>query len=44
VAAEVVGRLSPDVIREVAWEVVPELAEVLLRRVIEERGPGSDRS
>jgi CheY-like chemotaxis protein len=44
VASEVVRLLSPDIIREVAWEVVPELAEVLLRRVIEERGPGSDRS
>jgi CheY-like chemotaxis protein len=33
----VVRRMSSDVIREVAWEVVPELSEVLVRRVIEEQ-------
>jgi CheY-like chemotaxis protein len=32
----VVRRISPDVIREVAWEVVPELSEILIRRVLEE--------
>jgi CheY-like chemotaxis protein len=32
----VVRRMSPDVIREVAWEVVPELSEVIIRRSIEE--------
>ncbi len=33
----VVRRMSSDVIREVAWEVVPELSEVLIRRSLEER-------
>ena len=33
----VVRRMSPDVIREVAWEVVPDLSEALIRRSIEER-------
>lgn len=33
----VVRRMSADVIREVAWEVVPELSEVLIRRSLEER-------
>jgi CheY-like chemotaxis protein len=37
VADQVVRRMSPDIIREVAWEVVPELSEVLIRRVIDER-------
>jgi CheY-like chemotaxis protein len=33
----VVRRMSADVVREVAWEVVPELSEVIIRRTIEER-------
>ena len=33
----VVKRISPDVIREVAWEVVPELSENIIRRTIEEQ-------
>jgi CheY-like chemotaxis protein len=33
----VVRRMSTDVVREVAWEVVPELSEVIIRRTIEER-------
>jgi CheY-like chemotaxis protein len=33
----VVRRMSTDVVREVAWEVVPELSEVIIRRMIEER-------
>jgi CheY-like chemotaxis protein len=33
----VVRRMSADVIREVAWEVVPELSEVLIRRFLEEQ-------
>jgi CheY-like chemotaxis protein len=37
VVEKVVQRMSPDVIREVAWEVVPELSELLIRRVIEEQ-------
>jgi DNA-binding response OmpR family regulator len=34
---KVIRRMSTDVVREVAWEVVPELSEILIRRVIEER-------
>jgi CheY-like chemotaxis protein len=37
VADRVIRQMSPDIIREVAWEVVPELSEVLIRRVIEEQ-------
>jgi CheY-like chemotaxis protein len=33
----VVRRMTPDVVREVAWEVVPELSEVIIRRTLEER-------
>ncbi len=33
----VVRRISADAIREVAWEVVPELSESILRRTIEEQ-------
>lgn len=36
VVDRVMRQMSQDVIREVAWEVVPELSEVLLRRYIEE--------
>lgn len=32
----VVRRMSADVVREVAWEVVPELSEVIIRRTLEE--------
>jgi CheY-like chemotaxis protein len=37
VADRVVRQMSPDIIRDVAWEVVPELSEILIRRVIEEQ-------
>ncbi len=33
----VVRRISPDIIREIAWEVVPDLSEIIIRQVIEER-------
>ncbi len=33
----VVRQLSADVIREVAWEVVPELSELIIRRSLEEQ-------
>jgi CheY-like chemotaxis protein len=33
----VVRRMTADVVREVAWEVVPELSEVIIRRTLEER-------
>jgi CheY-like chemotaxis protein len=35
---KVVKQMSKDVVREVAWEVVPELSEVIIRRSLEERG------
>ncbi len=34
----VVRRMSPDVIREVAWEVIPELAEIMIRQMLNEKG------
>ncbi len=34
----VVRRMSPDVIRDVAWEVIPELAEIIIRQIINEKG------
>lgn len=37
IVERVVRRMSPDAIREVAWEVVPELSEAIIRRSIEER-------
>ncbi len=33
----VVRRMSSDVIREVAWDVVPDLSEIIIRRVLDER-------
>jgi CheY-like chemotaxis protein len=37
IVERVVRRMSTDVVREVAWEVVPELSEVIIRRTLEER-------
>jgi CheY-like chemotaxis protein len=37
IVERVMQRISADVIREVAWEVVPELSENIIRRTIEER-------
>jgi CheY-like chemotaxis protein len=34
---KVVKQMSKDVVREVAWEVVPELSEVIIKRSLEER-------
>jgi hypothetical protein len=41
IAARVVGKLSDRVVREIAWDVVPDLAERAVKRRIEEleRGP-----
>jgi CheY-like chemotaxis protein len=33
---KVVEKMSTDIISEIAWEVVPELSEILIRRAIEE--------
>ncbi|NWG14229.1 MAG: response regulator transcription factor [Acidobacteria bacterium] len=40
IAQRVIRQMSPDVIREVAWEVVPDLAEIIIRQYLEERGIG----
>jgi CheY-like chemotaxis protein len=37
IVERVVRRMSADVVREVAWEVVPELSEVIIRRTIQEQ-------
>ena len=39
----VVRRLSPDIVREVAWEVVPELSEMLIRKKINDGDIGLPR-
>jgi len=38
IVERVMRQLSPAVIREVAWEVVPEMAEVIIRQVLKEQG------
>ncbi len=40
IAERVVRQMSPDVIREVAWEVIPDLAEIIIRQYLDERGIG----
>jgi hypothetical protein len=37
IVEKVLRRMSSDTIREVAWEVVPELSENIIRRTIEEQ-------
>jgi CheY-like chemotaxis protein len=34
----VIRRMSADVIREVAWEVIPELSEIIIRQILNEKG------
>ena len=43
IARRVVERLSDRVLREIAWDVVPDLANVIVRQRIREleRDPGS---
>ena len=36
IAALVVAKLSDGVLREIAWEVVPDVAEMVVKRRIEE--------
>ncbi len=38
IAQRVLRQMSPDVIREVAWEVVPDLAEIIIRQYLDEHG------
>jgi hypothetical protein len=40
IAQRVIRQMSPDVIREVAWEVVPDLAEIIIRQYLDEHGVG----
>jgi len=37
IARRAVEMLSDEVIREIAWEVVPSLAELLIKRQLEEK-------
>ena len=37
IARRAVELMSDKVIREIAWEIVPELAELLIKRQLEER-------
>ena len=39
IAKRLVQRMSNDVVREVAWEVIPELAEMLIRQWLKEHSP-----
>jgi hypothetical protein len=38
IARRAVELMSDKVVREIAWEVVPELAELLIKRQLEEKG------
>ena len=40
IAQRVIRQMSPDVVREVAWEVVPDLAEIIIRQYLDEHGAG----
>lgn len=40
IVRKVVEKMSTDIISEIAWEVVPELSEILIRRSIEEGKSG----
>lgn len=40
IAQRVMRQMSPEVIREVAWEVIPDLAEILIRQYLDEHGVG----
>jgi hypothetical protein len=39
IARRVVEMMSDKVVREIAWEVVPDLAELLIKRQLEENQP-----
>ncbi len=36
IVEKVIKRISPDIVREIAWEVVPEMSEILIRQYLEE--------
>jgi hypothetical protein len=35
---EAIAKLSREVIEQIVWEIVPELAEVIIREHVEKRG------
>ena len=37
IARRVVEKLSDKAVREIAWEVVPDMAEIIIRKMVEER-------
>lgn len=37
IARRVVEKLSEKAVREIAWEVVPDMAEIIIRKMVEER-------
>ena len=36
IVEKVVKRMSQEVVREIAWEVVPELSQIMIRQYIDE--------
>jgi CheY-like chemotaxis protein len=36
IVEKVMKRMSPDIVREIAWEVVPEMSEIMIRQYLEE--------
>jgi hypothetical protein len=38
IVERVVKRMSDDVVREVAWEVIPELSEIVIRQCLDGKG------
>ena len=43
IARRVVELIGPEIIREIAWEILPDLADTILREKLERTGPGRDR-
>jgi CheY-like chemotaxis protein len=40
IVERVVRKMSTDVVSEIAWEIVPELSEIMIRRSLEEKSEG----
>ena len=38
---EAIAKLSRDVIEQIVWEIVPELAEAIIREHVAKRGTGA---
>jgi len=43
IARRLVELISPDVVREVAWEVVPDLVDMVIRSRLDQQDPGGRR-